>query len=303
MSATGERFERVVAIMRRLREPGGCPWDREQTFDTIKAFTLEETYEVIEAIDNRDWEELPGELGDLLLQILFYAQMAAEEHRFTIDDVIDQLSTKLVNRHPHVFGDVEANTSAEVLRNWEMLKAQEKAKRAEQNGKSPNNKEEARKSLLAGVSAGLPGLIEASKISSKAAHVGFEWPRIEGLFEKLTEETVELREELKHFPGGEPLPPGTRGVASSTGEQPLSEELRARLEDEIGDLLFTVVNLARYVRVDPESAIKRTNRKFRARFFEMERMASERGRKLEDLSLEQLEELWQEAKQSHRKTK
>jgi ATP diphosphatase len=300
MSATGERFERAVAIMRRLREPGGCPWDREQTFDTIKPFTLEETYEVIEAIDNRDWDELPGELGDLLLQILFYAQMAQEEQRFSIDDVIERLSTKLVNRHPHVFGDVEANTSAEVLRNWEMLKAQEKEKRAEETGKPKDDK---KKSLLASVSAGLPGLIEAGKISSKAAHVGFEWPQIEGLFEKLSEETAELQEELKHFPGGQPTAPSGRGIASSSGETPVPDPLRARLEDEIGDLLFTVVNLARYVRVDPESALKRTNRKFRARFLAMEHVASERGTKLEDLSLEQLEELWQQSKQLEREAR
>lgn len=300
MGATGDRFERAVAIMRRLREPGGCPWDREQTFDTIKPFTLEETYEVIEAIDNRDWDELPAELGDLLLQILFYAQMASEENRFNIDEVIERLSTKLVNRHPHVFGDVEANTSADVLRNWEMLKAQEKAKRAAEAGRSADDKN---KSLLSGVSAGLPGLIEAGKISSKAAHVGFEWPRIEGLFEKLAEESDELRAELKHFPGGEPLPPSARGIASSSGEQPLENTLRARLEDEIGDLLFTVVNLARYVRVDPESALKRSNRKFRARFLCMEKRAAERGMKLEEMSLEQLEGLWQQSKQSERETR
>ncbi len=298
MSVTGERFERAVAIMRRLREPGGCPWDREQTFDTIKPFTLEETYEVLEAIDNRDWEELPGELGDLLLQILFYAQMAAEEHRFTIDDVIEQLSTKLVNRHPHVFGDVEANTSAEVLRNWEMLKAQERAKRAQASGEAAA--EQKKKSLLASVSAGLPGLIEAGKISSKAAQVGFEWPQIEGLFEKLGEETQELREELKSFPGGEPTPPSHRGVASSSGEATLAPEVQARLEDEIGDLLFTVVNLARYVRVDSESALKRTNRKFRARFHQMENLAAERQTRLEDLSLEQLDELWKLSKSLER---
>jgi MazG family protein len=301
MSATGERFERAVAIMRRLREPGGCPWDREQTFDTIKPFTLEETYEVIEAIDNRDWEELPGELGDLLLQILFYAQMAAEEQRFTIDDVVETLSNKLVNRHPHVFGDVEANTSAEVLRNWEMLKARERAKKEANNGRP--TKEEEKKSILAGVSAGLPGLIEAAKISSRVAQVGFEWPQIEGLFEKLSEETAELREELKHFPGGQPTPPSHGGIASSSGEQPLEPEQRARLEDEIGDLLFTVVNLARYVRVDPESALKRTNRKFRSRFLDMERAAAEQGVKLEELSLEQLEELWKQAKQAEREAK
>jgi nucleoside triphosphate diphosphatase len=300
MPSTGERFEQAVAIMRRLREPGGCPWDREQTFDTIKPFTLEEAYEVIEAIDNRDWDELPGELGDLLLQILFYAQMAAEENRFDIDQVIDRLSTKLVNRHPHVFGTVEANTSAEVLRNWELIKAQEKEKREAESRKP---KEDAKKSLLAGVSAGLPGLIEAGKISSRAAHVGFEWPKIEGLFEKLTEETVELREELKGFPGGEPTPPSLRGIASSSGEAPIPDDLRARLEDEIGDLLFTVVNLARYVRVDPESALKRTNRKFRARFFAMERAAEAQGTKLDDLSLEQLEKLWQQSKQTERQSR
>lgn len=295
MSATGERFERVVAIMRRLREPGGCPWDREQTFDTIKPFTLEETYEVLEAIDNRDWDELPGELGDLLLQILFYAQMAAEEQRFTIDDVIERLSTKLIHRHPHVFADVEANTSAEVLRNWELLKEREKAARGQ--------KDDRKKSLLGGVSAGLPGLIEAGKISAKAAHVGFEWPQIQGLFEKLQEEAAELREALSHFPGGEPTPPSARGIASSSGEEPLPEQLRARLEDEIGDLLFTVVNLARYVRVDPESALKRTNRKFRTRFLAMEQAAAERGAKLEELSLQDLEALWQRSKAVEREFK
>lgn len=297
MSATGERFERAVGIMRRLREPGGCPWDREQTFDTIKPFTLEETYEVIEAIDNRDWDELAGELGDLLLQILFYAQMAKEEDRFTIDDVIERLSTKLVNRHPHVFGDVEANTSAEVIRNWEMLKAQERTAAGKEEKKQAE-----KKSLLAGVSTGLPGLIEASKISAKVAGVGFEWPQIEGLFEKLSEETVELREELKHFPGGEPAPPSARGVASSSGEVPLPEALRARLEDEIGDLLFTVVNLARYVRVDPESALKRTNRKFRARWIAMEQAAEQKGAKLDGMPLEELEALWQSSKQAERKS-
>jgi MazG family protein len=301
MNATGEHFERVVAIMRRLREPGGCPWDREQTFDTIKPFTLEETYEVIEAIDNRDWEELPGELGDLLLQILFYAQMAAEEQRFTIDEVIETLSTKLVNRHPHVFGDVEANTSAEVLRNWEMLKAQERAKKDAESGRP--TKEEKKKSILASVSAGLPGLIEATKISSKVAQVGFEWPRIEELFQKLNEETIELREELKSFPGGEPTPPSHRGIASSSGEEPLLPDQLGRLEDEIGDLLFTVVNLARYVRVDPEVALKRTNRKFRSRFLAMEMVAAKQGMQLEELSLERLEELWKQSKQAEREAK
>src|SRR5712671_7628752 len=170
MSSTGERFERTVAIMERLRAPGGCPWDREQTFDTIKPYTLEETYEVLEAIDNRDWDELPGELGDLLLQVLFYSQMAKEQGTFSIDEVLDRLSNKLVDRHPHVFGDVKAETPSEVLRNWEALKAEEKKKRAESQGKTvlANG---APKSILEGVSSAMPALLEAHKLSSKAANV------------------------------------------------------------------------------------------------------------------------------------
>src|ERR1700687_2901635 len=165
-TTTGERFERAVAIMARLRGEGGCPWDREQTFDSIKPYTLEETYEVLEAIDNRDWEELPGELGDLLLQVLFYAQMAKEEGTFSIDQVLDCLSDKLVRRHPHVFGDVKAETAGEVLRNWEAIKAQEK--KETQSGKAA---EPASESALAGVSSGLPALLEAGKLSSRAANV------------------------------------------------------------------------------------------------------------------------------------
>src|SRR3954467_1183301 len=161
MPTTGERFERAVSIMARLRAPGGCPWDRKQTFDTIKPFTLEETYEVLAAIDNRDWAELTGELGDLLLQVLFYAEMAQEEKYFSIDDVLDTLSNKLVNRHPHVFGDVEAKTSAEVLKNWEAIKAEEKKKRLEAGGGKAAKAEEHPDSVLAGVSKGVPSLLEA----------------------------------------------------------------------------------------------------------------------------------------------
>jgi MazG family protein len=164
MPTTGERFERAVSIMAKLRGPGGCPWDREQTFDSIKPYTVEETYEVLEAIDNRDWKELPGELGDLLLQVIFYSQMADEENFFSIDDVLDRLSGKLVDRHPHVFGDVTAETSADVLRNWEALKEQEKKKRLETaDGKSA--KEQKLESVLAGVSSAMPALLEAHKLS------------------------------------------------------------------------------------------------------------------------------------------
>src|SRR5215470_14679850 len=166
MSATGERFERAVSIMARLRAPGGCPWDREQTFDTIKPYTLEETYEVLEAIDNRDWHELTGELGDLLLQVLFYSEMAHEEGHFSIDDVLDRLSNKLVDRHPHVFGEVKADTPAEVLRNWEALKADEKKKRLEASGEKKEEQAANADSVLAGVSSKMPPLLEAHKLSS-----------------------------------------------------------------------------------------------------------------------------------------
>ena len=204
MPTTGERFERAVAIMARLRGPGGCPWDREQTFDSIKPYTLEETYEVLEAIDNRDWDELPGELGDLLLQVLFYAQMAKDQGTFSIDEVLDRLSDKLVDRHPHVFGDVKAETSSEVLRNWQALKAEEKKKQSGNRSGSRTHPE----SVLAGVSTAMPSLMEAYKLSSRAAQVGFDWPDIDGLFEKLREETAELQQELKEFPAPGPRPHG-----------------------------------------------------------------------------------------------
>jgi MazG family protein len=288
MSTTGERFERAVGIMTRLRGPGGCPWDREQTFDSIKPYTLEETYEVLEAIDQRDWQELPGELGDLLLQVLFYAQMAKEQGSFSIDDVLDRLSDKLVHRHPHVFGDVQADTASEVVRNWEAIKAEEKKKHGKGESDGP-------KSVLAGVSSAMPALLEAHKLSAKAAHVGFDWPEMEGLFDKLQEEVRELREELKQFPAPGPRPQG-RGVAGS-GRQPISEALRQRLEAEVGDLFFVLVNMARYLELDSESALKKTNRKFKRRFQRMEEELSRTGRTPEQASAEELEQLWQQAKE------
>src|SRR5438309_2891419 len=298
MPTTGERFERAVSIMARLRGPGGCPWDREQTFDSIKPYTLEETYEVLEAIDNRDWDELSSELGDLLLQVLFYAQMAHEENSFSLDQVLDRLSQKLVDRHPHVFGDVKAETYSDVLRNWEALKAEEKKKRLEAGGgKSAEDGggNEHSQSVLAGVSSGIPALLEAYKLSSRAAHVGFDWPNVGGLFEKLHEETQELQKELEQVPA--PVPrPQISGVAGSRGKQ-LSEDLRARLEDEVGDLFFVLVNIARYLSLDPESALRKTNRKFKQRFQWLEQELMSSGRKLEEASLDELESLWQKSKQ------
>src|ERR1700689_2644641 len=238
MPTTGERFEQAVSIMARLRGPGGCPWDREQTFDSIKPYTVEETYEVLEAIDNRDWDELPSELGDLLLQVLFYAQMAKDQGTFSIDDVLDRLANKLVDRHPHVFGDVKAETSAEVLRNWEELKAREKQK-AKRLATVDETAADDAQSVLAGVSSKMPALMEAYKLSSRAARVGFDWPAIEGLLAKLDEETAELRDELRTVPALSLKQSAGTGIAGS-GKPQIPPERRERLEDEVGDLFFVL---------------------------------------------------------------
>ena len=272
--------------MTRLRAPGGCPWDREQTFDTIKRYTLEETYEVLEAIENRDWQELTSELGDLLLQVLFYSEMAREEGLFTIDDVLDTLKNKLIGRHPHVFGDVKAEDAHQVLRNWEALKKEEKRKRALANGLPAGSKPIER--MLDLVSSRMPALMEAQKISSKAAHTGFDWPHVEGLFEKLAEETGELQQQLDQ------APPGT---ARPESKAKIPEELRQRIEDEIGDMFFVLVNIARYLSVDPESALRSTNRKFRRRFGWMEDQLRAKGKTLEEANMDEMEALWQQVKQ------
>lgn len=295
MPTTGERFERAVSIMARLRAPGGCPWDREQTFDSIKPYTLEETYEVLEAIDNRDWPELAGELGDLLLQVLFYSEMAQEQGTFSIDDVLDRLCTKLIDRHPHVFGDVKADTPSEVVRNWEALKAQEKKKRLEAGGGKAPQEGSNPESVLAGISSAMPALLQAHKLGSRASHVGFDWPNIGGLFDKLREEAAELQGVLKEFPAPGPQPHG-RGVAGS-GKPQISDDLRARLEDEVGDLFFVLVNIARYLSLDPESALKKTNRKFKRRFQWMEDRLRASNRTPEQASMDELDSLWEQAKQ------
>jgi MazG family protein len=301
MATTGERFERAVSIMARLRGPGGCPWDREQTFDSIKPYTLEETYEVLEAIDNRDWDELTGELGDLLLQVLFYAQMAKDQGTFSIDEVLDRLSKKLVNRHPHVFGDVKAETSSEVLRNWEALKAEEKTKRRNADARKTAGNEKdagAAESVLAGISSSMPALLEAHKLSSRAANVGFDWPNVGGLFEKLCEETEELREQLRDFPAPGPHP--RRSDVAGAGRQQIPEDLREGLEDEVGDLFFVLVNIARYLSLDPESALRKTNRKFKRRFQWVEKQLRASGRSPREATADELESLWQQSKQQER---
>jgi XTP/dITP diphosphohydrolase/ATP diphosphatase len=257
-----EAIAESIAIMARLRGPGGCPWDREQTFDTIKRHTLEETYEVFDAIERRAWPDLKDELGDLLLQVLFYAQMAAEAGYFNIGDVAANLNAKLIRRHPHIFGDVEATDSNAVLRNWEQIKRAEKAQKAE-----------ARSSLLDEIPRTMPAMLEASKLGSRAAKVGFDWPNADGLFDKLQEETAELQAEL------------------SSGES------SAAAEEELGDMLFTVVNLARHLKIDPESALRSCNAKFRRRFAAMESAAGDADA-LAALTPPQLEDLWTQAKSS-----
>lgn len=261
--STGEKFERAAGIMARLRAPGGCPWDREQSFDTIKPYTLEETYEVFEAIENRDWRELQGELGDLLLQVLFYAQMADEAGYFTIGDVLDALSDKLVRRHPHVFADTQASDSAAVLRNWDLIKQQERGEESAE-----------RKSLLASVSRKMPALQEAEKISRKAAATGFDWPDAHRILDKLREETGELATELR----------------AQTFD-------RERLQDEVGDLFFTVVNIARSLKIDPESALRHSNAKFRLRFAAIERAAWASDRDIKELTPDEMNRHWDRAKE------
>ena len=260
MSTAGEKFQELVTIMARLRAPGGCPWDREQTFDSIKPYTLEETYEVLDAIDRREWSEVAEELGDLLLQVVFYAQMASEEKRFDISGCLDAINQKLVRRHPHVFGQESAQTAGDVKRIWGEIKEAEK----KQKGKKDLG-------LLAPVPRAMPALVEAQQIASRAAGVGFDWENPEQVLEKLHEELGELQEARQ---------------GASEGE----------LENEIGDLLFVLVNLARWVKVDPEQALRRTNAKFRERFGYIERKLAERGKKPADSNIEEMEALWQEAK-------
>jgi XTP/dITP diphosphohydrolase/ATP diphosphatase len=247
----------AISIMARLRAPGGCPWDREQNFDTIKRYTLEETYEVFDAIERRAWPDLKDELGDLLLQVLFYAQMASEEGYFDIGDVAANLNAKLVRRHPHVFpveGKLADATDADaVLRNWEQIKRGERlAAASEKNTADASaSSASAAASAMDAIPRSMPATMEAGKLGSKAAKVGFDWPEVEGIFEKLQEEIAELKAELK---------------------KPAEAE-QSRVEEELGDLLFTAVNLARHLNADAESALRTANAKFRARFRAMEASA------------------------------
>lgn len=257
----GEKFSELVKVMARLRAPGGCPWDRKQTFETIKAYLLEETYEVMDAIDLQDWAGLAEELGDLLLQPVFFAEMAHEQGLFSIADSLEAINEKLIRRHPHVFGNATAKTAEDVRVRWDEIKKQEKADQG-----NP-----ALKSVLEDVPRSLPALVEAEKISKKAAAIGFEWPDISGVVEKLQEEAAELAK------------------ARESGDS-------QHIQGEIGDLLFTLVNLARFLRVDPEQALRRTNARFRSRFAFVESEIAAGGGTLPETPLNRMEELWQQAK-------
>ena len=250
--------------MARLRAPGGCPWDREQTHATLRTYLIEEAYEVLEALDGADDVKFAEELGDVLLQVVFHAQMAEEEGRFTIVDVIREIYEKLIRRHPHVFGEKRAKDAAEVLRNWEIIKKEEKFAKGVVE-------EAAAESVLDGVPRSLPALLEGYQLTRKAARIGFDWEDVGGIFEKLQEEAEELRQVLEK-----------RG--------------NKEMEGEVGDILFAAVNLARFLKIDPEIALKKASAKFSRRFREMERVAREQGTTLAEVPRGRMEELWDRAK-------
>ena len=270
-------FADLVELMDRLRSPGGCPWDREQTYATLAPMLLEEAYEAFDALEEARLgrpDDLREELGDLLFQITFFARVAQERGEFNIDDVIDQVHAKMVRRHPHVFGDTTAGDSAEVLRNWEAIKVEEKRAAGKNAGTADNA------SILDGVSTKAPALMEAHQISTKVARVGFDWKNVEEIFAKLHEELDELREAIS--------------AHASTND----EADHTHVREEVGDLLFVITNIARRLNVEPEAALKLSNRKFRKRFGYIEKRLRERQIKFDDTNIEVLEELWQEAKQN-----
>ena len=257
--SAGEKFAELVKIMARLRGENGCPWDREQTSESIKPYLVEETYEVLEAIDEQDPAKLKEELGDLMLQIVFHAQMAEETGVFTVSDVLAAINDKLVRRHPHVFGDVKADTAQEVLFNWEQIKQTER------------RRDKGQASLLDGVPREMPALLRAHRLQEKASRVGFDWNEAQEVFRKVEEELGELRAAMQ-------------GQAAE------------RVEAELGDLLFALVNLSRFLAVNPEEALRKTIARFIARFRYIEEELARRGRSLRQASLEEMDALWAEAK-------
>jgi MazG family protein len=269
--SAGPAFAKLVAVMARLRAPGGCPWDREQTHATLRSYLIEEAYEVLDALDSMDDVKFAEELGDLLLQVLFHAQIASEQGRFAISDVIREIYEKMIRRHPHVFGEKRAKDAAEVLRNWEIIKQEERRNTA---GQSTAEAEPA--SILDGVPRTLPALLEGLQLTRKASRIGFDWQSVDGIFDKLGEEASELRHALD------------------------KKEPASRVETEVGDILFVAVNLARFLNVDPEIAMKKASSKFSRRFHEMERLARHQGTTLAEIPRPEMESLWEQSKLQER---
>jgi MazG family protein len=270
-------IRRLVRIMERLQEPGGCPWDLEQTHESLKPYMIEEAYEALDAIDRGDDNELAEELGDVLLQVVFHAVLAKRTGRFGIDDVAQSAATKMVRRHPHVFGEAQAKTAGDVLNNWENLKAAERKQKKEET-----QAEAKRQGLLSHVPKNLPALLRAQRLQEKAARVGFDWPNIDGVLDKVEEEIRELRHALK-----EPASPVDDAAA---------KDARTEARMELGDVLFSLVNLARFLEADAEECLRGTCSKFQERFEHIERRASEQERELKSMSLEEMDALWNEAK-------
>jgi MazG family protein len=269
--SAGGWFEKLVALQARLRGPGGCPWDREQTHTTLRTYLIEEAYEVLDALESGNDAKFAEEMGDLLLQIVFHSQIATEQGRFTVSDVIREVHEKMVRRHPHVFGTERVKDAAEVLKNWHQIKAQERL--AENAGSPPARKGKEPASVLDGVPRTLPALLEGLQLTKKAARAGFDWDNAAGIFEKMREESAELQHAWEAQ-----SPP--------------------KIEEELGDMLFAVVNLARSLHVDPEIALKNANAKFLRRFREMEQLASDSGRKFEEVPRAEMEALWDAVKRS-----
>ena len=255
MNRSGEAFERLIMIMDDLREK--CPWDKKQTIHTLRQMTLEETYELTDAITEEDWKGIREELGDLLLHLVFYAKIGNEQEQFTITDVIEGICEKLINRHPHIYGDVKVQNDEDVKRNWEKLKLKE-----------------GKQSVLSGVPKALPAMIKAMRLQEKAKQVGFEWENKEQVWEKVKEEEAELQEVI------------------ATGEQ-------VKMEEEFGDLLFSLVNFARFLNIDAENALEVTNKKFIKRFTQMESFAQEKGKPLADMTLEEMDDIWNQIKRKN----
>ncbi len=258
----GENLTKLVELMAHLRGPEGCPWDRAQDYDSLKGLLLEEAYEVVDAVNGRDYNALEDELGDVLFQLVFYSRLAEEEKRFSLADVVDRVHTKLVRRHPHVFGETRAHTPEEALKSWQSVKENER--RSEQ--KEPRRSD----SLLDGIPPTLPATLEAYEMGVRASEVGFDWATAQDLLDKIEEELQELRGKLLVQ----------------------AERNRRGIEEEVGDLLFAAANLARYLRSDPESCLRRANQKFKRRFQLLEKEVSKRGKQLRECSLEELDALW-----------